>query len=262
MSSAPFYDALAPYYHLIFEDWQASIERQGAALDRVIKAFDPDAVSLLDIACGIGTQSLGLAALGYGVTASDIAPDAIARARREAADRNVSINFSVADMRNAYEHHAHTFDVVLCADNALPHLLTDDDITRALRQFFACTKPGGLCVITVRDYGAIERGGIQIKPYGVRVDGDARYILFQLWEWRRELYDVQLYIVRDEGQASCETRVMRSTYYAIGIPELMALMERAGFEKVQRVDSAFFQPVLVGSRPKTMRRSTAKPEAT
>ena len=28
-----FYDPLAPYYHLLFTDWQASMDRQGAWLD-------------------------------------------------------------------------------------------------------------------------------------------------------------------------------------------------------------------------------------
>ena len=34
-----FYDRLAPFYHLIFPDWEASIARQAAALDAVIRAL-------------------------------------------------------------------------------------------------------------------------------------------------------------------------------------------------------------------------------
>src|SRR5688500_7554859 len=71
-SASAFYDALAPYYHLIFDDWNASISWQGTALDSLIKSFAPSAGnSLLDVSCGIGTQSLALAARGYDVTASD-----------------------------------------------------------------------------------------------------------------------------------------------------------------------------------------------
>jgi len=36
--AAPFYDALAEYYDLIFEDWDASMARQGAALEQLIQA--------------------------------------------------------------------------------------------------------------------------------------------------------------------------------------------------------------------------------
>ena len=249
MSASDFYDNLAPFYHLIFENWERSIERQATALDSIIRSSARSgARSLLDVACGIGTQTLGLAARGYDVTASDLSPGAVHRARAEAVRRSLSIAFSVADMRVAHKHHARAFDVVLCADNSLPHLLTDGEILQTLEQFFACTNPGGLCIVSVRDYAALEHGGVQFKPYGVRVEGDARYALFQVWEWRGSLYDVHFYVVRDDGAANCETHVMRSTYYAISIAELMTLMARAGFERVQRLDDVFFQPVLIGVR--------------
>jgi len=34
MTVATFYDELAPYYHLIFPDWDASIARQAESLER------------------------------------------------------------------------------------------------------------------------------------------------------------------------------------------------------------------------------------
>jgi SAM-dependent methyltransferase len=250
MSASEFYDKLAPFYHLIFENWERSIERQGTALDSIIRSTArPGARSVLDVVCGIGTQTLGLAACGYDVTASDISPGAVQRARAESARRNLPVKFSIADMRIAHKHHCRTFDVVLCADNSLPHLLTDSEILQTLEQFFACTNPGGLCIVSVRDYAALEHGGIQFKPYGVRVEGNARYALFQVWEWHGSLYDVHFYVVRDDGAENCETHIMRSTYYAISIVELMTMMARAGFEKLQRLDDIFFQPVLVGVRP-------------
>lgn len=47
----------------------------------------------------------------------------------------------------------------------------------------------------------------------------------------------------------CETRVLKSRYYAVPIPRLMALMIDAGFVDVQRNDHVLFQPVLLGRRP-------------
>ena len=61
MSVERFYDELAPFYHLIFPDWEASIRRQAEALDGVIRERWGDGrLSILDVACGIGTQALGL----------------------------------------------------------------------------------------------------------------------------------------------------------------------------------------------------------
>lgn len=243
------YDGLAASYHLIYEDWEAAVAEQGDALDRLIREFGGGpGDEVLDVACGIGTQALGLAARGYAVTASDLSVGAVTRARREALRRGLDMDLSVADMRRAHDHHASGFDVVLCADNALPHLLSDTDILAALRQFRECLRPGGTCLVSVRDYGTIERGGTQVKPHGVRRDGMARCVAFQVWEWHEPFYDLSLYLVRDALGAACKTEVFRSTYYAIAIPDLMALMVRAGFNHVERRDDVLFQPMIIGIR--------------
>ena len=199
-TTTDFYDALAPYYHLIFEDWNASIERQAEALHAVIRAeLGGGGGTVLDLACGIGTQSLGLAALGYRVTASDISASAVRRLRDEAARRGVAIDATVADMRAAWDAHGREFDVVLCADNALPHLLTDDDILVALRQFLRCTAPGGACLVTIRDYEATPMQDARVHSHGVRQEDGARWVVFQVWDPRPPLYQISMYMVEDRG---------------------------------------------------------------
>jgi SAM-dependent methyltransferase len=95
------YDEIATLYHLVYPDWNAAIAQQAAALDAIIrKHVGPPPRSILDVSCGIGTQALGLAALGHAVTASDLSSAAVERARREAAQRNLDIDFLVADMRS------------------------------------------------------------------------------------------------------------------------------------------------------------------
>jgi SAM-dependent methyltransferase len=245
-----FYDRLAPFYHLIYPDWEASIRRQAADLDGILREhWGAGRLAILDLACGIGTQALGLAALGHTVTGSDLSAPAIARAEREAEKRSLRIDFSVADMRSAWSHHQKQFDVVIACDNAVPHLLTDDDLLAAFEQMFACARSGGGCLVTVRDYDKEERAGVQVKPYGVRVEGDARYLVFQVWEFHGLIYDLAMYLVEDRGGPDCVTRVMRSRYYAVGTDTLLALMRRAGFVQVERLDGPFYQPVLLGKKP-------------
>jgi ubiquinone/menaquinone biosynthesis C-methylase UbiE len=56
MSAVDFYDGLAPLYHLVYENWEASIERHGKALDSIIRScLGETPQSILDVACGIGT---------------------------------------------------------------------------------------------------------------------------------------------------------------------------------------------------------------
>ena len=40
--TASFYDALAPYYHLIYPDWEASAKRQSEAIVKVLGTLDAD----------------------------------------------------------------------------------------------------------------------------------------------------------------------------------------------------------------------------
>ncbi len=249
MTVTDFYDRLAPFYHLIYPNWEASIQRQAAALDHIIKnKWGQHLQTVLDVACGIGTQTLGLAARGYTVTASDLSPAEIARAMHEAVARSLPISFSVADMRNAFTHHQRQFDLVIACDNSVPHLLTDADVLQAFQQFYACTRPGGGCLISVRDYAAEHQAGLQVKPYGVRVDGQTRYLVFQVWEFHGAIYDLAMYFVEDHGKAEAVTHIMRTQYYAVGIDTLIALLQQAGFQDVQRLDSPFFQPIIVGTR--------------
>jgi hypothetical protein len=135
---------------------------------------------------------------------------------------------------------------VIACDNAVPHLLTDEELLRAFQEFYKCTRPGGGCLISVRDYEKEERAGVQVKPFGIRIEGESRYLVFQVWDFHGLIYDVAMYFVEDRGGSDCVTHVMRSQYYAVGISTLMSLMTRAGFERVQRLDDRFFQPVIIG----------------
>lgn len=247
---ADFYDELASLYHLIHQDWNASVRRQGDQLAALIENEWPGKRRILDVSCGIGTQAIGLAMRGYSVTASDLSEKEIERARQEARRNSVLIDFSVCDMRHANSHHGTGFDIVLSGDNSLPHLLTDEDLLLALREMFACLAPGGGTIITVRDYENEERGKNLVKPYGIRIENGKRYLLFQVWDFEGEHYDLAFFFV-EENLVSGEvaTRVMRSKYYAISTEKLCVLMRQAGFENVRRIDGVFYQPILVGTKP-------------
>lgn len=245
------YDEIAHLYHLVYPDWDEAIERQGAALNRAIARFlGSEPQSILDVSCGIGTQTLGLAALGHRLTASDLSAAAIARARQETAKRGLEIAFKVADMRYCSETHGSGFDVVLTADNSIPHLPGEEEIAIALQGFYKCLRKGGLVAVSLRDYlKDEERSSPQMHSYGFRYNGSDRYFVFQTRDWSDNAYDVAMYFVR-EATGSTPARVTAglSRYYAISVERLMSLLEKAGFSDVQRLDGILHQPVVVGRR--------------
>ena len=228
-----FYAGLAPFYHLIYADWNNSMSRQASMLDSIIReVWGHTSCSILDVSCGIGTQSIGLAKLGYEITASDLSSEAIERAEVEAKKQGLLLSLSVADMRNAFEHHGRQFDIVISCDNSIPHLLTDRDILTAFRQMYECTRPKGGCIISVRDYENEDRQGRSVKSYGIREENGIVYLLFQVWDFHGKIYDLSMYVVEDDGGAKCKTHVFRSKNYAIGTSRLAELMQQAGFDAV------------------------------
>lgn len=61
MSTAQFYDGLADTYHALYPDWRSESRAQGEALDRLLSRWHHGPADVADVACGIGTQLLGLA---------------------------------------------------------------------------------------------------------------------------------------------------------------------------------------------------------
>ena len=247
MSVRDFYDGFATDYHLVYEDWNAAVERQGAALDRLIRAIHKNPVDVLDCSCGIGTQAIGLARLGYRVQGTDISERSLERARLEAARRGVDISFAACDFRDLKPVEG-AFDVVISCDNAIPHLLTDDDLSQAFRAMRSKLRPGGLLLISVRDYdkALVDRpvtAPPQIHP------GPPRKVVVRLNDWDSPdspMYTVHL-LVLTEGQAGWTVAHHTSRYRALGRATITRVAEDAGYTRVTwyaGADVGFHQPVM------------------
>lgn len=104
-------------------------------------------------------------------------------------------------------------------------------------------------MISVRDYALLSRRSSEVRPYGMRYDGDTRFLAVQVWEWEGDQYVLSMYLTSEQPSGNCETRVLRSRYYAVSIQRLVELMSRAGLVDVHRRDDVIFQPILLGRRP-------------
>ncbi|MEW2399241.1 class I SAM-dependent methyltransferase [Streptomyces sp. NPDC046862] len=243
-----FYDGLAPDYHLIFRDWDASMARQAAVLDELFRRHPgPGSRRVLDCSCGIGTQAIGLALAGHKVVGSDLSPVAAGRASAEAADRGISLPVAAADMR-LLPFASSGFDVVVCADNALPHLLSAQDVRAALLEMRRVLRDEGLLVLTVRAYDEDRRTRPVSAPPQVSDTPEGRVITFQLWNWHTdgERYDVEHFQIHPAAD-TWEVRVRRTTYWALTRRQVTALVAEAGFTDItwHTPDSTgFYQPVL------------------
>lgn len=246
-----FYEPLAAHYHLIFEDWDASIERQSRTLNALLASrLGSRPLRILDCACGIGTQALGLAARGHQVVGSDLSRQAIERATREAKARHLDIEFHVSNMTDLSEIRSSDFDVVAALDNALPHLSVVQ-VERAARAMSNKLRPGGLFLASIRDYDALilERPDVQGPTfYG---DQENRRIVQQVWDWiDHDRYILHLYITfhTAEGWAS---RHFVSEYRCLLRADLSAVLESEGFKEVRWLmpaETGYYQPLVLARR--------------
>ena len=156
----------------------------------------------------------------------------------------------VTDFR-AIAARSESADVVLVADNSLPHLLSEAEIAAALAEYFRCARPGGGCLITMRDYGIPPPPGTrEVHPFGERAWRGHRFHVRQVWTWRDRRYDLALKVTPLDAESGDSVPVLETSYFAITLEEVAELMRGAGFERVERVDGRFFQPVLMGTRPR------------
>jgi SAM-dependent methyltransferase len=247
-TTADFYDDLAPFYHLIYEDWEQAITQQGADLARLLQrqGVNPQQ-EVLDATCGIGTQTIGLLQHGYRVTASDLSPGAIERLRAELARRALQAITRTDDLRLLQQVAPESFPAIISCDNSIPHLLDDRQILQALRSCLRSLRPGGTAIFSVRDYANIPRRNPDLRLHSLRRDGESRALAYQLWEWEGDQYELRMYLTRDDGAGGCETRSFRSRYYAVTIARLLELMAEAGYAGSCRIDDGFFQPLLAAA---------------
>lgn len=250
MGTRDFYDDLAATYDLIYRDWEGSIARQAEALDRVIRqVVGPGPVRALDCSCGIGTQLIGLAARGYAMSGSDLSPAAVARAAAECNARGLTAGLVTADMRDL-PHGDAAFDAVICADNSLPHLLTGEDVTRALREMRRVARE--VIVVTTRDYDTLGADRPVTAPVQRGTKAGMRVVTTQLWDWHpgAPVYDLTHLQVTETAPGHWSAASRTATYRSWTRAELSGLARDAGLRDVRwatAAETGFFQPMMIAT---------------
>lgn len=248
-----FYDDLASHYDKLFLDWQETTKEQALILDKIFRnnGYDKDS-TILDCACGIGTQAIGLAALGYDVTASDISRGELAEAKVRAAKNNVNIRFENADFCALSETFDEKFDIVIAMDNPLPHMLSTGALEEAIGSIANQIEAGGLFVSSIRDYDALlEEMPPFSSPYIHKTDKGQK-VSFQTWEWHGDIYKLTQYIIDDED--TLEINKFGCEYRATRREEMTELLLKQGCSEVLWLfpaETGFYQPIVVAKKKRT-----------
>lgn len=245
-----FYNNLATQYDKLFLDWKATTREQAEILHKIFvsNGFN-NAAKILDCACGIGTQSIGIATLGYDVTASDISDGELVEAEKRAKENNVTICFKHADFCALSDTFTEKFDIVIAMDNALPHMLSSSDLENAIKSITNQIEKNGIFVASIRDYDSLLMDKPPYSPPYIHKTVKGQRVSFQTWVWNDDNYKLTQYIVDDEetlqvSKFECEYRATRRA-------EMTELLLAHGCNKVEWKfpdETGFYQPIVVARK--------------
>lgn len=153
------YGTLAEVYEWLVPETLLTPEGSVAAFGEIMDALDPGA-RLLDCAAGTGMLAVGLARRGFEVVATDASPAMVARMRE--LDPKLP---AVACRWDQLGHQGWNgrFDAVLCVGNSLTHAPGRAARRNALAQMATVLRPGGLLVLTSRNWERVRAAGSGLR---------------------------------------------------------------------------------------------------
>lgn len=180
---------------------------------------------VLDVACGYGRMSIGLAAAGVDVTGVDISEQLLSEARSRARDSGAASRFLHADMRDLAEFSG--FDCALLWFTSFGYF-DDETNERVLREVWNCLATGGRLLIETRHWDSMQR---RFDPLTVRTSGDDLLIERHRYDALTGVQETRQTLIVD-GKRSERVAVLRR----YGFPELRALCRMIGFRSVEGFD--------------------------
>ncbi len=245
-----FYDSLAEHYTKLFQNWHETIEEQAVMLDKIFSDNGYSrAARVLDCACGIGTQAMGLAALGYNMSASDISSKEVVDAKWEALRRNLTIRFEFADFCHLADHFKDKFDIIIAIDNALPHMSSREALKTAVESIVNQLEEDGMFVASIRDYDELLKTKPPYSPPYIHKTEKGQRVSFQTWTWNGDNYKLVQYIIED-GE-TMEVNKFECEYRATRRDELTELLLANGCNEVEwkfPEETGFYQPIVIAKK--------------
>jgi len=156
--------------------WPQRIEREWPFLEQVLATAPSRRV--LDLGCGTGEHSRRMAAAGFEAVGVDASESMLEKAREEPLPEN--LRFVQGDMRDLGQAVEGPFGGALCLGNALPHLLTGDDLRRFASGLRRSLLPGAPLILQVLNYDRIFAANERSLPINFRPDPDGEIVFLRL----------------------------------------------------------------------------------
>lgn len=217
---------LAPVYPWMAGGAEAAFGRGETELDFLRLTPTRSFAVALDLGAGFGMHSIPLARRGFNVVAVDSSAMLLGELRVHAG--TLPIRTVQADLLDFPQHVAGPAEAVLCMGDTLTHLESRQAIESLCAQVAAALAPGGVFVLTFRDYATPMLRESRFIP--VKSDSDRIFTCFL--EYGSEHVDV--YDVLHERQDSQWLQRV-SSYRKLRLPPdwVAATLRGTGFQVTQ-----------------------------
>ncbi len=189
-----FYNSIADNYDDM-TDASGRSEKTDAFVQSLISRYHPK--SVLDTACGTGSHAIRFAQAGLRVTAADITPAMIEKAKEQNTP-DCQCNWLCSPMQELAERLDEKFDLILCLGNSIPHLLTTEDLKKTVAGFAHMLNPGGTILIHLLNFPRILANNNRIVA--ITRQGDHEYIRF--YDFLGDLIQFNLLTVKWQDKTS------------------------------------------------------------
>lgn len=228
------YDQFAEMYDIVELGGQPESTEMNLFLHRL---FQKQGAKLLaDLTCGTGAQAVGLARLGYQVTASDLSRSMLALARKKG--KGLGIRFQEGDIR---EVRLGNFDGAISMFNAIGHL-SRTGFGKAIRNVKENLRSGGIYVFDIFNLEYMTNGGFRNYEYidTAHENAGMRYVRI----CNSEL-DEKKGLIRIDNKVYVQEKMNKPDIYQqrwdmkiYSQSELDDLLQRNGFCNVEYFDGA------------------------
>jgi SAM-dependent methyltransferase len=216
---------------------------------------------VLDVGCGVGLSTGGLARAGFELTAFDLSGESVRRAQtllQEHADIEIE-HCDIFDYQPT-----ELFDAAIAASGFLEHFLSADEQQKAVERILGFVRPGGVVMLDCYDQEEL----MHIEPdkaishvISCKTESDD-FIYLETRSWngfpRSKWYDATYYRIPEDGH----TQSLSVPGLAVTLTDMEGYFMQAGASDLQWVSpssSGYHKHLCVVRRPESKLVSPAKP---
>lgn len=240
---ASFYDEESVTYDQLNQQRSSKVNH---TLQQLLQHYQVKTV--LDLACGTGSQAFWLAEYGIHVTGVDINEKMLQIAHAKAKEQNKQMQFLLGDMRSSI---VGKFDAVIIIFNSMG-LITKQDFEITIANAKANLQPGGLFIFDIFNLDFLQHGDNITKfTYDIQTATDSsvvRKIQYSTIDHSGILGTHTIVIEQTEGTQTT-TVLPLHTMQVYNSQQVTLLLENHGFEILDQMDTdgSPFHPKLTGS---------------